>query len=330
MRIVSELSVVIPVFRAGATLDRLLPELTRELERLCERHEIILVEDSGGDDSWARIRIAAQNDPRIRGIRLSRNFGQHAALLCGIRKANFAITATLDDDMQHPPAELAPLLQGIVDGADLMYGIPQTPEHSVFRSLASKLSNHIILSNYAGGYTDIEAFSAFRVFRTALREGFREAHGSNLSLDVLLAWTTSKARSVRVTFGQRFSGTSNYTLAMLLRHAFNMFAGFSSAPLRLASAFGFGFSLFGFGLLAWVVMNYFVNRGSIPGFTFMASIVSLFSGIQLLVLGLMGEYISRIYLRSMRQPSYLAAEDTSQPSASSNPAHADSVAALRI
>jgi undecaprenyl-phosphate 4-deoxy-4-formamido-L-arabinose transferase len=306
-------SVVIPVYRAEAALTTLHQALVEALTSLAVPCEILFVEDCGGDQSWSIIEDIARRDPSVRGIRLSRNAGQHGALLCGIRQARYPVTVTMDDDLQHPVADVRNLLESLNDQTDVVYGVPMRAEHSIPRVLASRLTSWIILSGVSQPQQQLEAFSAFRAFKTRLRDGFAHYEGPQPSVDVLLSWSSTHMRSVKVPFAQRFAGESNYTLRALVRHAFGMLTGFSNLPLHVASLMGFTFALFGFGLLGYAIINYLVHGGSVPGFTFIASVVSLFAGIQLLVLGLIGEYIARIYFRTMRQPSYVVAETTPTP-----------------
>jgi len=145
--------------------------------------------------------------------------------------------------------------------------------------------------------------SAFRAFRTQIREGFALYDGPFVSIDVLLGWSTKRFASVSVRHEQRPSGESNYTFSKLVSHALDMMTGFSTIPLRLASVMGFVFSFFGLGILIYVFISYLI-RGSVPGFPFLASIIAMFAGAQLFALGVIGEYLARIHFRTMRRPSY--------------------------
>ena len=145
--------------------------------------------------------------------------------------------------------------------------------------------------------------SAFRAFRTELRDAFADYQAPFVSIDVLLTWATSRFAPVTVPFERRHSGSSNYTFAKLVRHAFDMMTGFSTAPLQLASLVGFGCTLFGIGVFLYVVGRYFLE-GSIAGFPFLASIIAIFSGAQLFALGVIGEYLARMHFRTMNRPAY--------------------------
>jgi undecaprenyl-phosphate 4-deoxy-4-formamido-L-arabinose transferase len=146
--------------------------------------------------------------------------------------------------------------------------------------------------------------SAFRAFRTGLREAFRDYRSPWVSIDVLLTWGTARFAAVPVRHDPRRVGSSNYTLRKLVNHALNMATGFSVAPLRLASLVGFAFTLFGTGVLAYVLGRYLLEGASVPGFPFIASVVAIFSGAQLFALGIIGEYLARMHFRMMGRPTF--------------------------
>ena len=146
--------------------------------------------------------------------------------------------------------------------------------------------------------------STFRIFYTQLREAFKHYSGSFVSIDVLLTWGTDRFASTPVKHNPRERGKSNYTLRKLIVHALNMITGFSILPLKIASMIGFVFAFFGFCILVFVIVQYFLIGTPVQGFPFLASIVAIFSGVQLLAIGIIGEYLARMYFRSMEKPVY--------------------------
>jgi undecaprenyl-phosphate 4-deoxy-4-formamido-L-arabinose transferase len=301
-------SVVIPVYRSERTLPELYRQVADAMAAITPMFEIILVEDAGGDSSWRIIVALAKADPRVRGIRMSRNYGQHNAVLCGIRAALHEVIITMDDDLQHPASEIAPMLDALSPEFDVIYGAPEIEQHGFLRDMASQFTKLALAS--AMGAESARNVSAFRVFRTYLRDGFRDYRSPFVSVDVLLAWTTSRFSVVRVRHAPRVSGESGYTLRKLIRHAATVMTGFSVLPLQIASGVGFAFVLFGIITLAFVVLNYLIRGGSVPGFTFLASMFAIFSGAQLFALGIFGEYLARIHFRSMDRPPYFVGEVT--------------------
>lgn len=299
-------SVVIPVYRSEVTLNQLHERLTLALTALELPYEIILVEDCGNDGSWATIDRLAHEHASVVGIRLARNYGQHNALLCGIRAARGSVVVTLDDDLQHPPEEIGRLLEKLKDGNDVVYGYPLTQQHSLLRGLASQITK-LALANIMGADT-ARNVSAFRVFRTSIRDAFANYRGPFVSIDVLLTWGASRFVAVRVRHEPRRVGQSNYTVGKLINHGLNMMTGFSVLPLQLASIMGFTFTLVGLALLLYIVGCYLWQGTSVPGFPFLASMIAIFSGAQLFSLGMIGEYLSRMHFRTMERPPYVVAE----------------------
>jgi glycosyltransferase involved in cell wall biosynthesis len=304
-----EISAVVPVFRSAPTLLELHRRLTETLIGLADRHEVILVEDAGGDDSWDVIERIAASDGRVRGIRMSRNYGQHNAILCGIRAARYSLIVTIDDDLQNPPEEIAKLLTRLADDVDVVYGTPEQEQHGFLRDQSSRITK-LALQTAMSAET-ARHVSSFRILRTRLRDAFATYGGPFVSIDVLLTWATTRFSHVTVRHEPRQAGRSNYTFRMLATHALNMMTGFSTLPLQVASLIGFLFTLFGLGVLALVLVSYIVNGGStVPGFAFLASIIAIFSGAQLFALGIIGEYLARIHFRTMDRPTYLVREVT--------------------
>jgi undecaprenyl-phosphate 4-deoxy-4-formamido-L-arabinose transferase len=296
------ISVVVPVYNSEAILPSLVDRLKPVLDAITEQWEIILVNDSSRDGSWDVIQSLVSSEPRLRGIDLMRNYGQHNALLCGIRCAKGDVLVTMDDDLQHPPEEIPILLSRLDEGYDVVYGTPLVEQHGFLRDLASLISK-LALRRIMGA-TTAQSVSAFRVLRTSVRDAFANYQGAYVSLDVLLTWGTSRFSAVRVRHDPRKAGGSNYTLGKLIIIALNLMTGFSTLPLRIASIVGFAFTLFGIGILCYVLVRYVSQGGSVPGFPFLASLTAIFSGAQLFALGIVGEYLARIYVRTMDRPTY--------------------------
>lgn len=298
-----KISVVIPVYNAQESLKELFERLKVSLGTIAGEFEIIMVEDCSRDRSWEVIEELARKDKRVKGIRLSKNFGQHNALLCGIRAACHETVVTIDDDLQNPPEEIPKLVDKLNEGYDVVYGRPKKEQHGLLRNLASALTK-IVLQNSMGAET-ARSISAFRAFRTDIRKAFCKYYGTFVSLDVLLTWGASKFVAIPVEHHPRKVGTSNYTLRKLVAHSMNMVTGFSILPLQLASLTGFLLTFFGLGILVYVVGRWVIQGSVVPGFAFLASIIAIFSGAQLFSLGMMGEYLARIHFRTMKKPPYV-------------------------
>jgi glycosyltransferase involved in cell wall biosynthesis len=305
---IESLSIVIPVYKSAEILEELVSVLNQELPGISQRYEVILVNDGSPDGSWQVITGLAQRYPWVRGIHMMRNYGQHNALLGGIRAAQYPILITMDDDLQHPPAEIPKLLARLAEGYDVVYGSPHHEEHGLWRDLASQFTK-LALRNTMG--VDIARnVSAFRALRTPLRQAFDNYQGPYVNIDVLLTWGTNRFSAITVEHHPRRRGESSYTLRKLLVHALNMITGYSVLPLQLASLMGFIFALFGLLVLIYVVGRFLILGGSVPGFPFLASTIAIFSGVQLFALGIIGEYLARMHFRLMDRPSYVIAEQT--------------------
>jgi len=301
-------SVVIPVYRGAETLPALVSRLEAVLPRLGAEHEIILVNDGSPDNSWEVIARLAREYPAVRGINLMRNYGQHNATLCGVREARYEVTITMDDDLQHPPEEIPVLLRELEKGFDVVYGSPRRLPQGLLRNGLTRLTK--ILLARVMGVPSVRNISAFRVFRTNLRQAFKNFSSPTLTLDVLLSWGTTRFTSVPVQI-EAPERRSNYHFLMLARAALLILTGYSTAPLRLASWIGFLMTLFGAGVFLYVFIIYF-SAGSLPGFPFLASVISIFGGAQLFALGIMGEYLARMFERIMDRPPYVIAHQTGE------------------
>ena len=296
------MSVVIPVYNSELSLRVLLERLSLVLPTIARQYEVILVNDGSKDGSWRVIEELAERYGWVCGIDMFRNYGQHNALLCGVRAARHEIVVTMDDDLQHAPEQLPLLLDQLASGYDVVYGTPLEHPHELWRNLASKVTK-LALQTAMGAET-ARKVSAWRVFRTQLRDSFMDYRSPFLSLDVLLTWGTTRFSSVAVTHEPRKLGKSNYTFRKLITHALNMMTGFSVLPLQMASVIGFAFTLFGIGVLAYVVIRYLLHGSAVAGFPFLASTIAIFSGAQLFALGIIGEYLARMHFRMMERPTY--------------------------
>jgi glycosyltransferase involved in cell wall biosynthesis len=304
------ISVVVPVYNSEGTLGALVNRLESVLGATGDPYELILINDGSLDRSWeTALQLAAQHD-WITVINLMRNYGQHNALLCGIRAARCDTIVTMDDDLQNPPEEIPKLLAKLDQGYDAIYGTPVRQQHGLWRDLASTATK-LALQGALGAQTARQV-SAFRAFRTRVREAFADYRGAFVSIDSLLTWGTTKFGAVPVRHEPRTVGASNYTFRKLLAHSLNMMTGFSTLPLRFATYTGFAFTLLGLVVLAVVFFRYFTTGDSVPGFPFLASIIAIFSGAQLFALGIFGEYLARVFVRITEAPPYIVRDAVSR------------------
>lgn len=299
------LSVVVPIYKGETLIEPLVAELIRTLPTFANKYEVILVNDGSPDNSWKLIVNLTRQYACVKGIRMMRNYGQHNATLCGVRAAQYEVVVTMDQDLQHPPAEIPQLLAKLEEGYDVVYGAPRRLPQGFLRNIMTASIKWILAKVI--GLPSVHNVSAFRAFRTHLRDAFAKFQSPSLILDVLLSWGTTSFTSVQVDIAP--AERSNYSFTMLVRTATLILIGYSTLPLRFASWIGFGMTLFGLGVFIYVLVVYF-TAGSPPGFPFLASMIALVSGAQLFALGIFGEYLARMFDRSMDRPPYVIQEMT--------------------
>jgi glycosyltransferase involved in cell wall biosynthesis len=300
-------SVVVPVYRGRETVPLLVERLERAFSSLGGQYEILLVNDGSPDDSWSIICELASRYPALRGINLMRNYGQHNATLCGVRQARFDVTITMDDDLQHAPEHIPALLAKFAEGHDVVYGVWRERKQPFGRAFLAALTKRAVA--WVMGAPNLRDIGAFRVIRTDVRRAFESFDGNDVLLDVLLSWGTSRFAATSVVEVERAAGTSNYTYWKLVRISLLVWTSYSTAPLRLANLLGLLLTLFGVGAFIRVIYVYFW-LGSVPGFSFLAATILMFGGVQLFALGIIGEYLARIFNRSTRRPPYTIGQTT--------------------
>ena len=300
------ISVLVPVYRSSISLPQVVARTQTALADVV--HEIILVEDASGDATWETVQALVSQNPNVRGLRLGRNAGQHSALLAGVRAARFTVVVTLDDDLQNPPEEIPRLVEALDQlQADVVYGVPVDAAHAGWRRGSGWLVRRSMKSVL--GVSEVVNMSSFRAFRTELRDSFAVNLGPGVSLDALLAWGSSRFASVEVRHDARRYGQSTYSLGKLFRFALDTLTGYTTVPLRITTALGFATAAAGLLVMFVFVLIPFAKGISVQGFPFLASIIILFSGIQLVTLGVMGEYLGRMHFRIMNRPEYVVAEE---------------------
>lgn len=303
----SSCSVVIPVYRGANTLPILVERLLNVLPTVFDDYEILLINDGSPDNSWNVIQSLSHANDKIIGVKLRRNFGQHNALLCGVRLATKSLILTMDDDLQHPPEEMNKLAAALTNKFDVVYGLPTKLPHSPWRNAFSRLTK-IILARVMNIPT-IRDLSSYRLFRTDIRTAFEKYQNPGVILDVLLSWGTTRFTTTPIHEEPRTDGKSNYRFSSLATQAMLILTGFSTIPLRFAVWLGFLFLFLGLLALIYVLLVTIIH-GSVPGFPFLSSLIIIFSGVQLFSLGLFGEYLGRVFDSSMQRPPYVIGEVT--------------------
>ncbi|MDG2385626.1 MAG: glycosyltransferase family 2 protein [Pirellulaceae bacterium] len=298
-----DLSIVIPVYQSASTLQRLFEQLMGELDQLQLNYQLVFVEDGSPDNSWDLLKDLQRQAPdRVVAIQLMKNFGQQNAIMCGLHHADGRLIVTMDDDLQNPPSEIHKLIEAIAEQrADLVYGQYVSKKHVVFRNIGSAMVNGFYRLVFPSKVT----VTSFRIMRRELAKSILGYTLNYTFIDGLLAWNTDRIGGVDVEHHSRMVGRSGYSLKKLVVLALNLFTNFSLLPLQFVSALGFVFALGGLLGGAFYFVMYLVGQISVPGYASIIVALSIFAGIQLLALGMIGEYVGRLHLNVNQKPQFV-------------------------
>ncbi|MGC8893549.1 MAG: glycosyltransferase family 2 protein [candidate division WOR-3 bacterium] len=302
------LSVIVPVFNEKENLSRLYARLSPVLEGITPDHEIILVDDGSRDGSWEAITSLHERDRRVRGIRFCRNFGHHIALTAGLDMANGDLVAMMDADLQDNPEDLPRLVQKINEGYFLVYGIRKTRQDPFFKRLTSSLFWKWI--NRLGGVTMPENQAMLRVMRREVTDALRGMREVHRFIHGLMAWTGFPWTTVEVEHSPRAAGKTKYNLGRMFSLAMNAVTSFSVLPLRLSTYLGLGVAFLSAFLGAVVIIRKIFWGYGVVGYASMMATMLFLGGIVLTVLGIIGEYLGKLYIQSLGRPIYIIRETT--------------------
>ena len=302
-----KISYVIPCYRSEHTLPAVVGEITAKMQTLPQYdYEVILVNDCSPDDTLGTIRRLVAADAHVQGVDLARNFGQHAALMAGFHQCSGDIVVCLDDDGQTPADEVDRLLQKLDEGCDVVYACYDNKQQAGWRNLGSWV-NSKMTEIMLGKAPDLVVNSYFAARRFVVEEMIRYEHCYPYVIGLVLR-TTKNICNVPVHHRQREEGRSGYTLRKLLGLWMNGFTSFSVKPLRIATYFGTLSALAGFLYLIFIVINHFTRHTAPLGWASTTALLLLLGGVILIVLGLIGEYVGRIYMCANAAPQYVARE----------------------
>lgn len=298
-----DLSIVVPVYNSAGTLDSLLQRISSTLETVTPNYEIILVDDGSLDDSWAVIQALKESyGAHLIAVQLMRNYGQHNTLMCGLGVARGEYVVTMDDDLQNPPEEIPRLFSYIKQHKlDLVYGCPQHRHHAAWRNWGSRIVWHFYRTVFRYQVTP----TPFRIMRHQLAQSVMFYDLNFTYLDGLLAWCTNRVASIEVEHHTRAQGRSNYSIGKLLVLALNLYTNFSLIPLQIVSGLGLLTAASGFFVGMYYLFQFFASNIAVPGFASTIIAILILGGVQLLALGVIGEYLGRLHLNVNRKPQYV-------------------------
>jgi undecaprenyl-phosphate 4-deoxy-4-formamido-L-arabinose transferase len=299
------LSVVVPVFNEEANLPELLRRLTASLDALARPYETILVNDGSRDRSFELLREAAASDPHLVVIDFNRNYGQHAAIFAGFEAARGEIIVTLDADLQNPPEEIAKLVAAMDEGFDVVGSVRVKRQDSLFRRLASRLVNRV--TSMATGVQLSDYGCMLRAYRRGVVKTLCESKEISTFIPVLADMFAGRVTEVPVAHAERLAGESKYSLWKLVRLQFDLMTSFSLWPLRSTMAVGVVMASASMLVAAVLIVGRIVkgHEWAVSGVFTLFAVLFFFVGVLLFAIGLLGEYVGRIYLEVRRRPRYV-------------------------
>ncbi len=299
-------SIVVPVYRTEQDLIDLAGRTQTTMQAAGIPYELVFVDDNSPNATWDILQSLQASDPTIvTVVRLMRNFGQHNALMCGFRHARGDVIVTIDDDLQNPPEEIPGLLDALHQGGyDLVYGAPDQKKHAVMRNMGSRVVNMF----YRMVFNTDATVTSFRAIRRELLLAILTYNLNFTFIDGLLAWNTQRVGEVIVSHRPRERGRSGYSIAKLVQLALNLFTNFSLLPLQVASVVGLLASCAGLLAGVFFLVKTLAHDTSVPGYSSIIVAVMTLGGLQLLAIGIIGEYIGRLHLNVNRKPQYTVRE----------------------
>jgi undecaprenyl-phosphate 4-deoxy-4-formamido-L-arabinose transferase len=304
------LSIVVPVYRSAAILPLLVETIQQEMREanLLESFELVLINDASPDNSWQVIRTLAAQYPFVKGMTLRRNFGQHNATMAGLNYATGEVVVIMDDDLQHPPAAISRMIDTLNEGYDVCYTRYLNRQHATWKKWGSAF-NDLVATHLLGKPKGLY-LSSFKAMRREVVAEVIKYDGPYAYLDGLILDVTRAICTIDIEHQARHQGEGNYNLRRSLSLWLKMATSFSVLPLRLASCAGFALAGFSVVMIIFVLAQKMLHPEIPAGWASLIATILLIGGIQILCIGVMGEYLGRIYLKLNRKPQFVVASRT--------------------
>ena len=301
------ISIVSPVYRAEKILPILVSEINLVMERIGEDYEIILVDDRSPDNSWEVMKVLSSQNPKIKSIRLSRNFGQHSAIFAGLTKAKGDWVVVMDCDMQDQPKEIAKLYKKALEGYDIVLGQRENRKDKFLKKLSSKLFYKVF--NYLSGANFDNNVANFGIYHQKTIKSILDMGDYVKFFSLFINWIGFKSVSIPIEHGEREEGKSTYSVGRLFKQAFNVIISFSDKPLRLFINFGLSISVLSF--IVGIYYLYLALTGKIaqPGFSSLILSIWFLSGIIISCIGIVGVYLGKTFDQAKGRPTFIIDEE---------------------
>ena len=301
------ISIVSPVYRAEKILPILVSEINLVMERIGEDYEIILVDDRSPDNSWEVMKVLSSQNPKIKSIRLSRNFGQHSAIFAGLTKTKGDWVVVMDCDMQDQPKEIAKLYKKALEGYDIVLGQRENRKDKFLKKLSSKLFYKVF--NYLSGGHFNNEIGNFGIYKKKVIDSILNINDYIKFFPLFINWVGFKSTSIPIEHSSREEGKSSYSISRLLKLAFNVIISFSDKPLRLFINFGLGISILSFILGIYYLYLAVTHRITQPGFSSLILSIWFLSGIIISCIGIVGVYLGKTFDQTKNRPTFIIDEE---------------------
>lgn len=301
------ISIVSPVYRAEKILPILVSEINLVMERIGEDYEIILVDDRSPDNSWEVMKVLSSQNPKIKSIRLSRNFGQHSAIFAGLTKTKGNWVVVMDCDMQDQPKEIAKLYKKALEGYDIVLGQRENRKDKFLKKLSSKLFYKVF--NYLSGGQFNNEIGNFGIYKKKVIGSILNINDYIKFFPLFINWVGFKSISIPIEHSERMEGKSSYSVSRLLKLAFNAIISFSDKPLRLFINFGLGISILSFILGIYYLYLSITHRITQPGFSSLILSIWFLSGIIISCIGIVGVYLGKTFDQAKGRPIFIIDEE---------------------